>query len=878
MSRWSPYRGAHGPDPRRDVDEELSFHVEMLERRLIAAGETPERARELARRRFGNYTVTREECIAIDERHGRRMARTQYAAELGQDIGYALRALVRTPGFTIVAVLTLALGIGANSAIFSVVNGVLLDPLPYRNADRLHVLHMLYPDGAEYDALSAPDFMSVAAENRVFEDVVAWDGRIATLQGLGEAREVRIVYTSRDLVPTLGLRLVQGRAFDESEHVPGQGDVVILSHGFWQREFGAAADALGRTLTLSARSFTIVGILDPDATLPGNWDLYAPLEYDETFDAATDGGRRSEFLFAVGVARAGMAPAQVGEDMRRVGALLAERFPATNARQAITTRPLRDVLLGDVRRPLLVLLGAVGLVLLVACANVANLMLARASARQSELAVRAALGAGRGRLLRQLLTESVVLGALGGVAGLVVAWLGTRALIALQPADIPRLDNIGLDATVVLVTLGVALLTGLLFGAAPAVHATRRQLATAIREGGRGQATRGGRLRSGLIVAEMALAVVLLVGAGLLIRSFVELTRVDAGFESEGALSFRLAMAGEEYQGGQQIRNFVNDILEQLAAVPGVTAVGGTSVLPLSGLGALVSLNVVDAPPPPDDVNMEIALTRVTPGYFEAIGAPVLRGRGVTAEDHAEAPPVALINEAAARFWFPGEDPIGRRIDIGVEREVVGIVSDVRQRSPAQPAVPVAFVPYAQSTLRTLRVVVRTSGPPLSVAPAIHTTIRAADPGMPISDLAPLRTLLDRSVAQPRFYTSLLTIFAAVALVLAAVGIFGVMSYSVAQRAREISVRMALGARSSEVTAMVVRSSMLLSAAGLVIGIAGALAMGRVLASQLYNVSATDPLTILLVGGVLLLTAAAASWLPARRAAALDPGEALRGG
>ncbi|MGH7463634.1 MAG: FtsX-like permease family protein, partial [Longimicrobiales bacterium] len=433
---------------------------------------------------------------------------------------------------------------------------------------------------------------------------------------------------------------------------------------------------------------------------------------------------------------------------------------------------------------------------------------------------------------------------------------------------------------VVLVTLGIAVLTGLLFGAMPALQATRAALGQTLREAGRGlHGSAGRRMRSALIVAEMALAVVLLVGAGLLIRSFIELTRVDPGFRAEQAIAFRISMDATSYAEGPHLRDFVDGLLERVTATAGVSAAGGTGVLPLRGRGALINFNVEGAPPPPENVNMEIGYYGVTPGYFEAIGTPVVRGRDFSSQDRPDAPRVALINETGARFWFPGEDPIGRSVVVGSgTREIVGVVADVLQRDPATPMMPQLFAPYAQRTTRNLQIVARTSGDPLLVAPALRTRIRSMDPAMPISDFTPLRQVVAESVSRPRFYTSLLSLFAALALTLAAIGIFGVLSYAVTQRAREISIRMALGAQRAGVIRMIVGTSMTLAGLGLVAGIAGAAALGRVISSQLYNVRPMDPMTLVAVVIVLTGTALAASYLPARRAAALDPGTALRDG
>jgi putative ABC transport system permease protein len=571
-----------------------------------------------------------------------------------------------------------------------------------------------------------------------------------------------------------------------------------------------------------------------------------------------------------------MTPTEVNADLGSIGARLQEVFPETNEQLTFDAKPLREVILGDVRTPLLLLLGAVGFVLLVACANVANLLLARASSRRGEMAVRAALGAGRGRLVRQLLTESAVLGLAGGGFGLALAWWGTRVLVAAPAVEIPRLDEVGVDATVVLFTLGLALLTALTFGVLPALQATGSRLTAPLREGGRGAGGGGHRMRSGLVVVEMALAVVLLTGAGLLVRSFIELTRVDPGFEAEHAMAFRLTFQGDEYETGQLIRDRAAQLHDRIAALPGVRSVGATTTLPFGGLGSLLSFSRVDGPPPPPNVNMEIAIASVTPDYFTSIGVPLVAGRGLTDGDHAEAPPVVLLNEAAARRWFPGEDPVGQRVNMGPEREVVGIVADVLQRDPGQAAAPQAFLPYAQRTTRSLRTVVRTSGDPLALVPAIRATLQAFDPNLPVPEFTPLGRIVDISVARPRFYTSLLTLFAAVALMLAATGVFGVMSYTVAQRSQEISLRLALGAQPVDVLRLIVGRTLLLAAGGILGGMVLVMALGRVIESQLFGVSPLDPVTIGAVVLVLTGSAALASYVPARRAASMDPGIALR--
>ena len=869
-----------GPDPVADVDDEIAFHLEMRIRDRVAAGEDPDRARAAVLARFGDVEAARTECVLIDERRGRRMKRADHVREFGSDVAYAVRTLRRRPGFALLAIVTLGLGIGANSAIFSVVNGVLLEPLPYTDAAQLFMVQTEYSDGGAYP-LSAPDFMSVREENRVFADVSAVTSQRVTLTGRGEPAEVVATLVSRGALAMLGLSPQAGRSFTDDEHEPGAARAALLTEAFARRYFGTAAAALNETITLQGNAFTVVGVMTAGTETPEQAQLYLPLAYDSTFSAQTALSRRGEFLSVVARARPDATPATVLADVRRIGADLQERFAATNGSVTFTVRPLRDVLLGDVRRPLLVLLGAVGLVLLVACANVANLLLARASVREGELAVRAALGAGRARLVRQLLTESTVLAGAGAVLGLALAWLGTRALVASRPVDLPRMGDIGIDGRVLLFTAGIALVTGLLFGTLPALQATGGRMMRSLRESGRGtqSSVRGQRIRAGLVAAELALAVMLLVGAGLLIRSFVAMTRVDAGFEMEGAVSFRVSLPGAAWAEPETRRRFFAQLQEELAALPGVTHVGAATGLPMTDNVSLLGPFQVEGADVPANVLPEMRVVRVTPTYFAALGTPLLGGRMLDERDDADAPLVVLFNRAAIGRWFPDGDPVGERILLGgTPREVVGVVGDVLQGAPNAPVEPEMYMPYAQSTGRSLALVVRGRGDMTALAPDIRRTVHALDAQLPVESIDPLTTVFSDAVARPRFFTLLLTLFAGLALVLAVVGIFGVMSFLVAQRAHEISIRMALGADRGRVIAMVVGSALRVAAIGLAAGLALALALGGVVRSQLFGVQPADPVTIAAVIVLLGGSAALASFIPARRAARMQPAAALREG
>ena len=879
MPRRSRFRQVLGPEPKGDVDDEIAFHIEMRVEEYIARGETPERARELAAARFGDLERARTACIVIDTRRTRAMARMDWLREFVADVAYAVRAMRRAPGFAAVAVMTLALGIGATSAVFSVVHAVLIAELPYRDASRLHLVRTVYPDGTPYP-LSAPDFMSVQAMTRSFDAVEAYARGLTTLSGQGEPREARTIRVSRGLFDLVGFGAGAGRTFAPEEHQPGRGAVAVLDHGFWMRDLGGDPGVLGRTLQLSGEPHVVVGVLAPGARLSDPADLYLPIAYTEVFSATAERGRRGEFLRVVGRARTDAAAETIAQDLAGIGRQLQQDFPRTNDRLTFGATPVGELVVGATRTPLLVLLGAVGLVLLVACANVASLLLARGAARRGELAVRAALGAGRGRLVRQLLAEAVALSAAGGALGLALAAAAVGLLKWAEPADLPRLDSVAVNGVVVLFALACALLTAILCGVVPALQATGRQAGDFLSASGRGGDQAGGhRLRGLLVVAETTLAVVLLVGAGLLVRSFVELTRVDPGFVPEQAVSFRAMLQGPAFAERESVVRTTDAIVERLRALPGVTTAAAVTELPLTGPGILLTFAVVGAPPPPANVNAEIAVVGVTPDYLRALGATLKRGRGLAESDHAAgAPRVAVINDAGVERWFAGADPIGKRVQIDDEYEVVGVMSDIRQQGLREPVLPQVFVPFAQLPARGVQFVLRGTGEVAALAPAVRRAVAEVNPQVPVSEFARLDRLVSQSVARPRFYTTLLAVFAGVALLLAAVGLFGVLSYAVLQRSREIGVRLALGARASQVTGMVVGSALRLVGFGLALGVAGALAFGRVLQSQLYGVGVADPLTLAGVAAALVATGLLASYLPARRASSLDPGTVLREG
>ena len=805
---------------------------------------------------------------------------------LMQDVRYAARRLRRTPGFTLVAVLTLALGIGANSAIFSVVEAVLLRSLPFPQPDRLVRLFNVR-EGTDFP-VSGANYLDFRRQDQLFTGVAAYtSGGDLNLTGTGEPTRLQGATVSGELFEVLGARPVLGRSLGPADNEPGAEQVAVLSHSLWQERFGGERDVVGRTVEIDGAPRTIVGVMPAGYEFPGETQIWLPISYSEPF--VDDGNRGSHFLNVVARLQPGVTVERAAAEMRGLGDRMAREHPESLTNSSANAVAMHEVMVGDVRTPLLILLGAVGLVLLIACANVANLLLSRATARESEMAVRSALGAGRRRIVRQLLTESLLLALLGGALGLLLAVWGTELLVALRPEGVPRLDEVRVGGAVVGFTAAVALATGLLFGLVPALQISRGDLAGGIREGSRGtlSAARGNRVRSVLIVVEMALAVMLLAGAGLLIRSFVGLQQVAPGFVSEGLLSVDVSLPASSYQDDAARDRFYRQLEARIASVPGVTAVGAISFFPLSGSDMRLGVHEAGSPPP-EPGSMPIMQARVaSAGYFEAMGIRTIRGRTFTAGDRADAPRVVMLNERAVERYFPGQDPIGKQLvltwgrgpdpDDQVGGEVVGIVGDVRQSSLSEEPDAQIYVPHAQVPIQSMDLTVRTSVPPMSVAGSIRQAVREVDPNLPVGQIVPVDRVLSDSVSEPRFYMLLLAIFAVSALVLAAIGIFGVMSYSVAQRTREIGIRVALGAAPGAVVRMIVRGALVLALGGIALGVGGTLAGSRLLAGLLFGVQPTDPLTLAAVVGILGAVALIASYVPARRATRVDPMNALRG-
>lgn len=791
-----------------------------------------------------------------------------------QDLRYGARMLLKKPGFTLIAIMTLALGIGANTAIFSVVNAVILRPLPYAEPERIVRMYGKFSQGNQA-ATSPPDFLDYRAQNRTFEEFAAVMSSSFNLTGGAEPERIIGADVTTNFFQTLGIKTIQGRNFAPEEEQVGSAQVAIISEGLWQRRFGGDAGVIGKPLLLDGRSYTVIGVAPNMGRIPEETEVWRPL----TFDRPNMKVRRFHFLRAYGRLKPGVTLAQAQADVDAIAIGLERHYPDSNTSWRLRMVSLRDELLGDVRTPLYVLLGAVAFVLLIACANVANLLLARAASRQKEIAIRSAMGAGRLRIVRQLLTESVLLSLAGGAIGLLLAVWGTEALVKLAADSIPRANGISVDNRVLGFTMLLSLLTGAIFGLVPALQASRPDFNEALKDGSKGMSTgtRHSRTRSALVVAEIALALVLLVGAGLLIQSFRRLQEVDLGFDPRNVLTMRLFLPESKYSTAGQSQLFLDQVLQRVAALPGVQAVGTTTQLPMRG-GGDTYFTIEGRPFKNPNQRVTAFNPEISHDYLRAMGIPLIKGRTFTGQETKETPRVVIINEAFARTHFPNEDPLGKRliIDDGqpLPCEIIGVARDIKQFSLASQSSPTMYMPSIETARATL--VVRTSGDPLAMASAVRQAVQAVDKDQPVANIQSMEQILVASVAQPRFRTLLLGVFALVALGLAAIGIYGVMSYTVAQRTHEIGIRMALGAQGSDVLRLVVKQGMALALGGVVVGVGAALALTHLLTRLLFNISATDPLTFALIALLLTAIALLACWIPARRATKVDPMTALR--
>jgi predicted permease len=804
---------------------------------------------------------------------------------LWQDLHYGWRALRKQPGFTLITVLTLALGIGANTAIFSVVNGVLLKPLPYREPERL-----VYWWGVQPQLKQAPfapaDFLDYQAQNQSFEQIGAYRNMSFTLTGAAQPEQVDGRIVSANYFALLGLAPERGRAFAPEDGRAGAARVVLLEHGFWQRRFGGETKIIGQTLTLSGESATVIGVM-PQGFKEADVDLWVN-PYQIVPDLSTGARddilsvRSNVYLEVIGRLKPGVTLAQAQADISAIAARLGQQYPRTNAIRGVRLVSLHESIVGDVQPLLLALLGAVALVLLIACANVANLALARASTRGRELAVRAALGAGRGRIIRLLLTESVLLAVVGGLFGLGLAVLGVDWLIAFSPTDLPRLSEIGLDRRVLGFTFLVSLLTGVVCGLLPALAASAVNLNEALKEGGRSAGnTSRQRARSVLVIAEVALALVVLLGTGLLVKSFARLQAVEPGFDPTNLTTLLVWLKETKYVESAAARiAFVNELGARLERLPGIEAVALANDLPMRGVDATSYPIIEGRPLSEPHERIGVGRHTVKAGYFQALGIPLRTGRALTEQDNEQAPLVMVVNETAARLLWPGENPVGKRLKFGKPEypwtEVVGVVGDVKHAGLHEPAGPQVYGPYSQAAWPTLRIAVRSKLDAAAVGAAVRREVQGLDPNQPVSYVKTMTEVMAEAVAPRRSALALFSLFAVVALLLACIGLYAVMSHDVTRRTSEIGIRMALGAQKGAVLRLIVGQGMKLAGIGVVIGLGGALALTRWMKTLLFGVSTTDPTTFIVIALLLIAVALLACWLPARRATQVDPLVALR--
>lgn len=892
---WSRLRSWMGREAmEREMDEEMQFHIEQQTDKNVRAGMPPEEARRAALLSFGAIERFKEE--------SREESRPRRLEDLAQDLRFGLRTLARNPGFTLVAVLTLALGIGANTAIFSVVDGVLLRPVPLERSDRLMVVWETDRDsGTTREPSSIPDFLDFQAQSRTFEKLAAFQGAEVNLTPVrGEPARLAALAVSHDYLPMVGVHPLQGRGFSADDDRPGAPDVALISEGLWQRLFSRDPAALGRAIRLDDRPVTVIGVV-PDAGAFGSLQILTAAAYSRSFaDRGRDtrvevfvplrpdpekNPRDNHPIFVLGRLAPDTTPETAQREMDAVAAELERQYPSNKAR-GVHVEPFTEVVFGPIRPALFVLLGAVALVLLAACANLANLLFARGAVRLREVAVRTALGAGWRRLVHQFLVESTLLTLAGVGLGLLLAFLGLELLVALAPGGIPRLAEVGIDGRVLAGTLAASVLVALAVGLLPVMQARRADLHATLKEEGRGATTDPGRgrLRAALVMAELALAVVLLAGAGLLLKSFWLLRQVDPGFSARGVLKAEFQLPSTRYPTSfatwpdwPEQRRFYDAVLERVRRLPGVEAATVAGSHPLDP-GFTNSFTVVGRETEARNWP-EISIRLVGSGYFETMRVPLVQGRLPRAADSTTAPPVLLINEEAARRFFAERNPLGQKISFwGADRTIVGVVRDERIHGLAAAAPPAAYAPLAQcpSAGGAGSLLVRTEGDLAALTPAVRAAIREVDPELAVFGVEPLTTTLSESLARQRFTMLLVTVFAGLTLVLAVVGVYGILSYIVVQRTPEMGIRMALGAAPGDVVRLIVLQGARLAFWGLALGLAGAFVLIRFLQGLLFGVGTTDPATFAAVLALVFAAAVAASWLPARRATRSDPMRILR--
>lgn len=809
---------------------------------------------------------------------------------LGQDIRYAMRMLAKSPGFAAIAIGSLALGIGANTAVFSVVDAVLLKPLPFPASERLMAVWETMPEN-DRRFVAPGNFVNWQKQSQSFERLAAYTTSPLNLSGRGEPQKLNAVAVSTNFFETLAVPTLKGRSFLPEDAQHQDRGSVVLSYGLWQAKFGADPQALGQDLLLDGKSYTVIGIMPSDFGFPARAELWVLGERGSAVPASLELGpnpdtaRDVHISAVIGRLKPQITRAQAQAEMTTIAQHLAQEYPKTNAGLGAKVISLHEQVVGSSRQTLLVLLGAVALVLLIACANVANLLLAWATKREREIAIRAALGAGRGRLIRQMLTESLVLSVAGGLLGLTVAVWVVHLFVGISPPDIPRLEQTGVDGMMLAFTCGITLLTGMVFGTIPAWHATRLDPQNGLRDGGTraGDGPGGRGAQNQLVVAEIAIAQILLLGAGLLIMSFVRLQATDPGFNPARLLTGRVALSDSKYSDPKTKVAFYDQVLERVEAIGGVRSAALVMTLPLSGGAMNRGFRIEGRPEPKADDNVSLDYQLISPGYFATMEIPLRAGRTFAATDSGSAPRVAIVNQTMARKYFPGQDPIGKRIAFGDPhnqdswRTIVGIVGDVRYESIGVPPTPLAYTPYRQNTepWSQMAIVLRTKLNPASLAPDLRQAILAVDSNQPTTNVQTMEELMAAGVTRPRFTMLLIGTLAGIATVLAVAGIYGVMAYAVVRRTREIGIRMALGAEARDVLALIVRQGMTLTLAGVALGVLGAFALLRVLAKMLYGTTSYDPVTFMSISLLLTLVSLLACYFPARSAAQLNPMIAL---
>ena len=855
----------------RDLNDEIDSCLTLLIERKIERGIDPEEARRQAMLELGGAEQVKEKVREI------QMGR--YLETLLQDLRYGIRMLIRHPAFTAVAVLTIALGIGANTAIFSLVNGVLLRPLPYKDADRIVRIEEDHGQ-SRGNSVTYAAFLDLLGHTKSFENVGAyrkWNFNL--IADAGEPEQIEGALVSSGLFDAFGIMPAAGRFFLQKEDQPGGDKVVVLSHGLWQRRFGSDQNIIGRTIKISDKTCTVIGVTPASFQFPVKADIWMPLVVGRTLSQ----NRRSHLLTVIGRLNATATMDQARAELAIVSQQIEQQYPGVDPEMKLNAIGLQDRIVAPIKSALLILFGAVGLVLLIACTNVASLLLARGSSRARELAIRTSLGAGRSRIVRQLLTESVLLSLLGGGFGLLLALLTLKSIVALSPANLPRLDEVGnngIDARVLAFTLFVSILTGIIFGLIPAIGATRADLHDSLKEGGRGSSGTGSRrFSNALVVSEVALALVLLIGAGLLINSFARLLQVNPGFNPDKLLTINLFLSPSKYSGDEQRSDFIKQTLEKVSTVPGVRSAAMATSLPITG-GPSTDFEIVGRPDasnyaPSADIQI------VSPDYFRTMSIPVKNGRAFNERDTAQSLKVMIISETMARQYWPNEDPIGKRVtmkDWGppLTGEIVGVVGDIKMNGLDSELQPMIYWPYTQFPQIFINLIIRTSTGRSDVIAAIKSQIWSVDGEQPMGSIRTMDQVVSDSVTQRRFNMLLLAIFAAVALVLAAVGIYGVISHSVGERIHEIGIRVALGAGRQDIYKLIIGQGMLPALCGVGVGIVASLVLTRQLSALLFGVKATDPTTFILLSVLLTAVALVACYLPARRGTRVDPMVALR--